>query len=151
MKGCIDWTAGEIECLRVLCDEGHSFSIIGKMMGRTKGSIVGKVHRLGFPAREPCVRPAVVDGNKLVRLREARLVGASKVTLPALSVPLTAVEPVMAITPTLSRKPCQWPMWGKTERPTHRYCGATSSFDRPYCAAHCSKAYFRMGAEHESV
>lgn len=46
------WTPEQDATLRQLWAEGHSMTQIGKRMSRTKGSIVGRVHRLRLPERE---------------------------------------------------------------------------------------------------
>jgi GcrA cell cycle regulator len=70
-----DWTNEQIEQLRVLWDEGHSISEIGRRMGVSKNSIVGKAHRLALPSRPDCIkRDGVRSPHKILR--------AGKVTLP---------------------------------------------------------------------
>lgn len=40
---------------------------------------------------------------------------------------------------------CRWPMWNDQERATHVYCGARVVANKPYCAAHCRRAYYTAG------
>lgn len=52
----MDWTSEAIERLRVLWSEGHSTAEIGRRMGVTKNSVVGKAHRLQLAARPSPIR-----------------------------------------------------------------------------------------------
>ena len=51
------WSPEEDARLRGLWDEGHSTAEIARRMGRTKNSVVGRVHRLAFPARPSPIQP----------------------------------------------------------------------------------------------
>ena len=50
-EGEVPWTDREIVKLRNLWANGLSMAAIGRELNRPKGSIVGKVHRLGLPMR----------------------------------------------------------------------------------------------------
>lgn len=45
------WTDDVIEQLRILWDQGHSTSEIGRRLKFSKGAVVGKAHRLDLPGR----------------------------------------------------------------------------------------------------
>ena len=45
------WTPDRDAQLRALWDAGHTGTDIAQRMGATKNSIIGRVHRLGFPKR----------------------------------------------------------------------------------------------------
>lgn len=45
------WTEELITALRFLWKKGHSASLIAKTLGLTKNQVIGKVHRVGLPAR----------------------------------------------------------------------------------------------------
>lgn len=63
-----DWTTEEIKTLcKLWADDTLSAAEIGRRMGRSKGSIVGKVDRLDLPARDA----AVVRHNAAYRKRLA--------------------------------------------------------------------------------
>jgi hypothetical protein len=36
---------------------------------------------------------------------------------------------------------CRWPMWGHFDQPSGFFCGAAKINDKPYCLAHCKKAF----------
>ena len=63
--------------LRVLWDEGHSTSEIGRRMDITKNAVIGKAHRLGLPARPSPIRGRVPGAPQIKR--------APRVTLPVLA------------------------------------------------------------------
>src|ERR1700733_10421343 len=52
-----EWTDDTIRELRQLWSEGHSTAEIGRRMGVTKNTVVGKAHRLDLPARPSPIRP----------------------------------------------------------------------------------------------
>lgn len=59
----MSWTEGRCEQLKALWDEGHSASQIGRVMGMTRNSVIGKVHRLGLDGRAKAPpRPAYPRG-----------------------------------------------------------------------------------------
>ena len=43
-----EWTEEEISLLINLWTQGKSGSEIGKILGRTKGSVIGKIHRMNY-------------------------------------------------------------------------------------------------------
>jgi GcrA cell cycle regulator len=61
------WTAAEDERLRALwADLAVSAGAIGREIGRSKNSIVGRAHRLGLPARPSPLGPALRPASGLV-------------------------------------------------------------------------------------
>ena len=56
------WTPNRDAQLRALWDAGHTGTEIARLMGATKNSIIGRVHRLGFPKR------AIPEALKVARL-----------------------------------------------------------------------------------
>ena len=47
----MEWTEDIVEELKKLWAEGHTTQKIADMMHTTKGTIIGKVHRLQLPSR----------------------------------------------------------------------------------------------------
>lgn len=43
------WTESERQSLRDLRAQGHTFRVIGKMIGRPRNSCIGQARRLGIP------------------------------------------------------------------------------------------------------
>ena len=62
----IDWNEKNIATLKKLWDEGLSASEIGRRMGITKSSAVGKAHRLGLSARPSPLKAAEKKEPKFV-------------------------------------------------------------------------------------
>jgi GcrA cell cycle regulator len=100
----MDWTTEAIERLRVLWSEGHSTAEIGRRMGVSKNSVVGKAHRLQLPARPSPIRrdpaaPRPVATGRRPTLPPLRVVAAA----PTMSVPeLAAAVPAVPAMPSRS-------------------------------------------------
>ena len=62
-----EWTPERTAALITLWDEGICASEIGRRMGITKNSAIGKVFRLQLPRRRP-TPPAQSDGENVSRL-----------------------------------------------------------------------------------
>ena len=74
------WTDAGDTYLRALWDEGYSGSEIGARMGRSKGSVLGRAHRLGLPARESPIKETGAVARPYVRK-----IARGTPTLPALA------------------------------------------------------------------
>lgn len=157
------WSAEALAALCRLWAEGVSTTEIGRRLGRSKNSVVGKAHRLNLPARPSPIRQ---DGAARPVLRRATpglatsmgggLVGD---TLAALGIGLSpavvtvearAAAVVVAFAAVASR-PCVWPMWGDRERPTQRFCAAAGIPGKPYCREHDARAHARAPAAAPAV
>lgn len=161
----IDWDEGAVQCLRSLWGDGLSSAAIGRQMGRSKNSIVGKAHRLDLPARPD---PIIRDGIAKPRIHRAHRVGA--VTLPLFdrwcaqcsgilgaeqqrfcsnnchlayhTARRPAPKPPIIRAPKPEPQPVVW--LGRvteccfvvSEGRLHRFCCEPTEPGRPYCAAH---------------
>jgi GcrA cell cycle regulator len=95
----------------------------------TRSSIISRAHRIGLaPRPAPIVR---------------------RTATPKIRVD-TPIEPEEAIKPAngdgftlfqLRDSDCHWPLGDIEQRPPFFYCGQVALEGRPYCAAHCRKAY----------
>ncbi len=144
---------GMIDRLRELHARGYSFSEIGNELGVSKGSVVGKVHRLKLPARplpvplegvknKPRVYPQVrlratgvrVEGAPVAHQSLAEAVAQPGPRAAAatahLSSSLSETSAAEASKPRPQLFPvrgCQFPMWGDKERllgQEPRFCDA---------------------------
>jgi GcrA cell cycle regulator len=122
--------------LRDLWDVGHSTAEIGRRMSLSKGSIVGRAHRLDLPSRPS---PIIRDPDFARR----PVVGVKGPTLPPLS-SVTPLMPMARATAAISVAPlktggrvieCCWPM-GDVGSKEFRFCNAQSEPGKPYCAEH---------------
>ena len=164
MASGIDWTEDTIARLRVFWRDGFSTAEIGRRMGTTKNSVVGKAHRLGLPPRPSPIRgkgstprlpaPARTRGlsrspprpvaDSLPPKRPPRPPAAPQ-TPPARADPpppppaLCKPERPALPRPAL-RQPCCWPI-GHPGRPGFRFCDADAMPRKPYCAEHAGLAY----------
>ncbi len=164
------WSADKVTQLRGLWMEGHSAKQIGRMMQITKNSVIGKVHRLLLPARaSPLKKPASNAGCTTSSATEPRksfpaalpvkvrkTIMALPVTPPAKIVAdaASAIPPAIPPVATPQRPPektlrssaCQWPS-GQPGRPGFRLCGEPALLGKPYCEAHCCRAFVRFRKE----
>jgi len=175
------WSDDKVQAFRELWPHFElSASEIGRRLGMSKNSIVGKAHILGL---EPRPSPLHAGSGAYARAREAasrraRLIaaGATLPPLPSLSAPaaekprrkshrhkrhpsgveshrlgnhvvprdtLPPLAPAPAaapVAPRPSRHDCAWPL---NDGKPWRFCEAPSVQGRPFCAAHCQRAYTR--------
>ena len=163
----MDWNEDTIARLRLLWDEGHSTAEIGRRMGVTKNSVVGKAHRLELPARPSPIR-RVLDAGHVARRDQVRR--ASGPTLPVAEA--VAAEPVAvvpeAVPPAPAPRPvpqlravapprpaarvstCCWPI-GDPGTPSFRFCDAGALANKPYCQEHASLAYVKVRDRREDA
>ena len=170
-----DWTKETLCRLEDLWRDGHATAAIGHELGVSKNAVIGKVHRLGLPARPSPIRGAVPlqsvpkPTKPRVRARKPKEVVCSTTTqtpapppaqLPATPPPrpITPAPPVEPVHPSLSLhstwgpaepRNCCWPI-GEPGRIGFRFCGAPADASRPYCAEHCAVAYARPRASSDA-
>jgi GcrA cell cycle regulator len=159
------WTGEAIARLTALWAEGRTTGEIGRRLGASKNAVVGKAHRLGLPPR-PCPirrsagtaaaegpappRPAPPPPRRVAQpaqrpAREIRppppLVGMATrgPAAAATTLPEFPVEPERPFLPRPIRA-CRWPH-GEPGTAEFRFCAATPTPGKPYCAAHAAAAY----------
>jgi GcrA cell cycle regulator len=158
------WTDAQIETLRTMWQDGHSATQIAAELSEhvaplTRNAVLGKIHRMGFAAREKkYVRPRSSPHPK-PRQRKAQpgpdakprlsLQGKSKglaLWLAGASQPMPA-EPDIVIPIEqrralldLTDETCRWPV-GDPLADNFYFCGAEPAAGAPYCAGHCRVAY----------
>ena len=137
------WTAENIAKLRRLWAGDLSAAEIGRQIGMTKNAVVGKAHRLHLRSRpSPILRGVTPKRPAMRRLR------AGEAVLPRLE-SVAPNAPALPETPfpvgLLSSRKCQWPLWeNDTPRTEKKFCGERAVIERPYCRAHCRRAYVRV-------
>ncbi len=107
------WTQDRIDALAKLWADGLSTAEIGRRLGITKNSVVGKAHRL---ALSPRPSPVKLTG----RPRQKPVPKIVEMTGPT----------------------CSWPHGHPGEKGFH-FCGARAVNGKPYCAEHAAVAYVR--------
>ena len=151
------WNGATVAALKALWADGHSTTEIGRRLGVSKNAVIGKVHRLDLPGRPSPIRRG---GTK--RRRPRRMPRATGPTLPplaSLQQPTTPPQPSIAQcateAPDMSTAParephatrlvngrCCWPI-GEPRAAGFRFCDEPNEEERPYCPAHCVRAYVR--------
>jgi GcrA cell cycle regulator len=141
-----DWSAEDDAMLiRLWADPANSTARIGEMMGhRGKNSIVGRVHRMGLPARpSPIRRDGAVQPARPARAKPALP------SLPSAVAPLRAPVLVARAAPVVRPAPvppsapvrigpvraCCWP-FGEPRTKAFRFCGDPALPGRSYCDDH---------------
>lgn len=114
------WTEERLADLTRLWSEGLSITQIGLAIGVSRNAVVGKVHRMGLPKRQsPIVKSDKPRAPKApIQRRRA--------------VPLSLEQ--------WDRNTCSWPT-GDPKTDNFSFCGEQVEPGRPYCTAHCAKAY----------
>ncbi len=135
------WTTERVAELTRLWDTGRSASEIGKMLGVSKNSVVGKAHRLKLPGRPS---PIKQTGTKKIR------------TKPTLASPRPASMPVQAAPPPPPPRAaprrsgkgpnCLWPIGDPGDADFH-FCGDSAVPGKPYCDEHCARAYINKNRD----
>jgi len=166
MASDIDWTEETVARLRAFWQDGHSTAEIGRRVGTSKNSVVGKAHRLGLPPRPSPIRgkgtgsaprppapartrstgqpPPRPVADSLPPERPPRPPAAAQ-GLPTRADPpppppaLAEPEGPVFSRPVL-RQPCCWPI-GHPRTPGFRFCEAEAMPRKPYCAEHAGTAY----------
>jgi hypothetical protein len=116
------WDEEKIAIIIRLKAEGLSASEIGGEIGTTKGSVLGKLRRLGLAEPKP-------NKGKLYVARKRKVLAANgHPHLPPGFVSLLDLKSCH----------CRWPV---TDRPPHMFCGADRWGTSSYCAAHTAKAW----------
>ena len=148
-----EWTADRIKILIAHWEEGLPTSEIGRRLGVTKNSVVGKVHRLGLKKRQSPIRQSAA-GTSAPKKAKAKATTTATATA---KVAVKATPPVAArkaARPTgevislesLTGTMCCWPE-GEPGTPSFYFCGEASIPDKPYCASHCERAYVKVSKD----
>ncbi len=135
----IDWTPDRVKTLMALWAEGVSTLEIGRRLGVTKNAVVGKVHRLGLPKRQSPISSAPRAP------RAAKPTEPPKPKVEEAPLPDTADMVKME---ELTSGMCNWPE-GEPGTDDFRFCGQQVLEGKPYCAAHCARAYVKSTRDRE--
>lgn len=158
----IVWTPAVIDRLADLWREGIPTKEIGRQLGTTKNSIVGKCHRLDqagdlrFPPRPSPIknRPAATLRPKRGEPTLPKAVAGIPIALPLppeppfiMTPPRVHIPPPPPPTPAPFRRikshPCCWPI-GAPGKADFRFCeAAVVKLGSPYCDEHHRVAYVR--------
>src|SRR5208282_6101749 len=99
------WTEETIRHLRDLWKEGHSTAEIGRRLGVSKNSIVGKAHRLDLDARPSPIRRKGAPKLPPLPLRlSVRSYSLPPLSSAIITMPVVPVPPPPVSTPTPLRR-----------------------------------------------
>lgn len=141
-----EWTDADDARLRQLIEEHLSYAQIGEIVGRSKGSCIGRAHRLGIhnsktkPAPKKKVaeavskavsvlfppRPAPVQDN-----RPQPLYAQPEASTTAFGKPCTLMQ--------LEPHHCRFPSGERNGQ--HMFCCAEKLPGKPYCSDHAALCY----------
>ncbi|MBR6356278.1 MAG: global cell cycle regulator GcrA-like protein [Alphaproteobacteria bacterium] len=141
------WTDEQVDRLQELWAQGLTANEIAKILGVTKNSIVGKVHRLCLPAR-----PSPIKSKENEGAAEAPAI----IDSPTEASPQIPVEPKpSAPKPTatapkgenirlidLDSHTCRWPI-GDPRDEDFCFCGRKVRTGQTYCDEHSQMAYVK--------
>jgi GcrA cell cycle regulator len=142
----MEWSEDSIARLRRYWDEGLSLSEIGRLLGTTKNSAMGKVHRLGLTLRGSPITPSSGAQRAPVVKRVhgptlAPLVSTiAAATAPKEEKPKAAYAPPKLL---MSSEGCLYPI-GDPGSPGYHSCGKPRPIDKPYCDTHQAICYVRV-------
>ncbi|MGA7489043.1 MAG: GcrA family cell cycle regulator [Xanthobacteraceae bacterium] len=159
------WTNERSGYLKARWSQGASARQIAKELGGiSRSAVIGKVHRLGIAAFSPRMGPLrerasereyrCTDEVLLERMAERGIGATQQSQRPQLPTWISEAEPYVddpiadADVPLsqrrslleLDRGTCRWPI-GDPASPHFSFCGAEPSAGKPYCTAHCARAY----------
>ena len=143
-----EWTPDRIKVLIGHWEEGLPTSEIGRRLGVTKNSVVGKVHRLGLKKRQSPIRQAPTGTTGTAAPKKAK--AKAKVAPKTESAPAApkAVRPTGEVVrlEELTGSMCCWPE-GEPGTADFYFCGEPSVQDKPYCEVHCARAYVKVSKD----
>lgn len=134
------WTPKDIALLTEKWNAGCTSSVIGKIMDRSRCSILGKVHRLKLPKRE---QPDTGRTKALRKPRAKKETQGKKTWNASGSVPPTAVKDTNTLKPLipdmedLKNNDCRFPS-GHFGEAGFGFCGRPKKENSSYCEAHYS-------------
>lgn len=133
-----DWTDERVTRLKELWAEGASGSVIARLFGTSRNSVIGKAHRLKLPAKS---RQSSM-GPKRIRSRKPRRKPLTPAPTPAedIVVPISLNVSLMALNDSM----CKWPIGDPCAEGFH-FCGHKNFNGLPYCEYHSRVAYQPAG------
>jgi len=141
-----EWTPERIKVLIALWEEGLPTSEIGRRMGVTKNAVVGKVHRLGLKKRQSPIRQSSSTSAQPKKAKPAQpRPQADTLARPAAHKTPMPTGDVVRLE-ELTSSMCSWPE-GEPGTEEFHFCGQPSVSEKPYCEAHCARAYVKVSKD----
>lgn len=146
------WTDARVDVLKALWADGLSASQIAAKLGEvTRNAVLGKVFRLGLPARATASRrapvakkPRILPGpRRTMPRRGAGSNGRQASPKRSAPAPLPPDAPLagalMLPLDKLTEEACRWP-FGDPKGPGFGFCGHEKAHGSPYCGHHAAAA-----------
>lgn len=143
------WTEEVIDLTISLHDDGMSFAEIAAELSNlgfqaTRGSVAGKLYRLGKLGAKKPARAITVGGVSVSKQRSPNRPANLKRIKELMQEVLPMEEEPDAIygrtLMELTSRSCRWPQ-GDPKQPSFRFCGKTRITKSAYCKEHSQKAY----------
>ncbi len=128
------WPPREVRRLRVLWDEGLSFALIARRMGRNRNQIMGKVYRLKWDR----------EGTKLAVRSKQQCRPKKPPTEKAVALTVTPMVSHGVTLFDLAPRCCRFVI-GEDAKGA-RFCGETKRDASPYCPDHHLRCYIQRKA-----
>lgn len=119
------WKTEEDQLILQLIAEGHSASVIGEKIGRTRNSVIGRAHRLKLNGVE------YIRGETVVKKSKPKPPTPPKKKKKP---PLDAKDLLVGALLELRNDQCRWPL-------SDHFCSNTKLGTEAYCAEHKALAY----------
>jgi GcrA cell cycle regulator len=133
MKPTFEWTIYRLKQLDTLWREGMPTKEIAKVIGTTKGSVIGKANRLHLPSR---AIPKELQNPHGIAYRKV----VNKVKIKPSKWATKAHNPKQLI--DLKPNECRWPI-GEPGEEGFCYCGGKREI-KSYCKEHAEIAYVSL-------
>ena len=136
------WTEDRLEELRRLwIEETLSSGEIAKRMGISRGTVMGKINRLGLLRHRgaPTLQALSSDAEE-VQEQETPSAGPSVAEQPAVQDQRSGQHPTIF---ELRARHCRFPLGGFRD-PAVFFCGKPAELPKPYCRECCGRAYTVM-------
>jgi GcrA cell cycle regulator len=154
MREVSTWTDETVKVLEKLWGDGLTSAAIGKVLGKTRNAVLGKVHRLALPQRfiasakpRSCERvletPPRMRPEKITRALHNKpakpMAGDRNLRLHAVQRDEATVGEVDIM--ALREWHCRWPRSDASAPGGYMYCGGQRRDVGSYCAEHSAIAY----------
>lgn len=141
------WTDEQVDRLQELWAQGLTANEIAKILGVTKNSIVGKVHRLCLPARPSPIKSkeneATAETHAIIDSPAEESLQIPAGPKPSATKPTTSAskgENIRLI--DLDSHTCRWPI-GDPRDEDFCFCGKKVRTGQTYCDEHSQMAYVK--------
>jgi len=129
-----------------LWEAGRSASEIGRLLGVSKNSVVGKAHRMKLKARPSPIKRGSTPQVRRVAVAPmpkpvVRVETVAKQVQERIAAPAPVQRPTRAAHRGSGQGPsCLWPIGDPGDQDFH-FCGEPAVAGKPYCDEHCARAY----------